>query len=221
MISNGVNCSPARLTKAMAGKPASMIILVLVAMLSCSKLPKPDFTYFPVENPESGDTIWFINASKNADAYQWDFGDGGVSSEMDPAYVYSEAGIFEVQLNAVNEAGTETESQSITIYEPTILEFIVYDSSQTARLAGTTVWVYDNAADRDSLYTPLYSGIADTAGTVSFRNVEPLVYHVWVSLKVSGGAWTFRGFTNPLKQNKVNNYIVPCTWSYDQEGMTW
>jgi PKD repeat protein len=198
-------------------KTLPAIALSALALCSCSKLPKPGFTFSPEENPESGDTIRFINTSRNADAYQWDFGDGNFSLEQEPSHIYEDAGVFEVILDASNDQGSQTISQSITIHEPTILGFLIFDSTETIPIPGAEVRVYEREADRDSLCRTPWAGITDSSGSMEFMNLEPIIYHVWVSKEVPGGFWTFRGYTFKLKQNKVNYYRVPCTWSEDQE----
>ena len=199
----------------------STVIMVSLTLLSCSKLPKPEFSYFPEDNPEAGDTISFMNESRRADAFQWDFGDGGTSTLRNPSYSYGTAGNFDVTLNATNDAGSNLVTEPITIHEPTVLGFVVYDSTMTQLLPGAHIWVYDNEADRDSLVPPPYSGFTDSEGKAEFRNLEPIVYHVWVSSMEPGGFWTYKGYTFALKQNKVNYYTVPCQWSDYQEGLTW
>ena len=45
-----------------------------------------------------GKAVVFINLSKNAAAYIWEFGDGYVSSEREPVHNYMEAGTYNVTL---------------------------------------------------------------------------------------------------------------------------
>ena len=202
-------------------KNTPTILLILLILFSCSKLPKPDFSYFPEDNPESGDTIRFKNYSRHADSYEWDFGDGETSLYVSPDHIYEVAGVYEVTLNAFSDGGSNMITRGITIFEPTVLGFTVYDSTGDRLLTGAQISVYDNKADRDSLYTPLLSGTTDADGRVVFSNLDPITYHVWVSKEVPGGFWIFKGFTNPLAQNKINNYTVACIWSEDQEWLTW
>lgn len=198
-------------------KSFAILATSVLVLTSCSKLPKPEFSYSPEKNPEAGDTIRFNNLSRNASAFEWDFGDGGFSSEPEPRHVFADAGIFTVILNAINAEGNQPVSRPITINEPTILGFIVFDSSETIRMQGAEVRVYENENDRDSLNATPYTGITDSTGTVQFKNMESMIYHVWVSKEVPDGFWIFSGFTFMLNQNKVNFYRVPCIWSADQE----
>lgn len=43
-------------------------------------------------------TVQFLNQSKNAESYSWDFGDGTTSKEKNPIHIYKEGGPFIVTL---------------------------------------------------------------------------------------------------------------------------
>ena len=46
----------------------------------------------------SGQPVYFYNYSKNADYYQWNFGDNTRSSLSDPVHYYTETGSFDIKL---------------------------------------------------------------------------------------------------------------------------
>jgi hypothetical protein len=188
-----------------------LVLPFLLLVFSCSGLPKPEFSWYPTDNPEAGDTIQFINESRRADAYNWEFGDGGISNSREPDYVFRNAGIFDVSLEAVNDAGSNVVVNPVKIFEPTILAFQVYDSTGSRALDSALVRVYDNQADLDSLTSPLFKRTTDSTGWAEFRNLESIVYYVHVSKKESGEYWYFNGYTDALRQNKVNFYTVACT----------
>jgi hypothetical protein len=64
----------------------------------------PDFT---VDNDTGAHPldVQFTYIGGIADEYAWDFGDGGVSTERDPAYTYAAAGTYDVSLT-VKRTGT-------------------------------------------------------------------------------------------------------------------
>ncbi len=190
----------------------SATLLTILTTFSCKRLPNPEFSYSPEENAEAGDTIWFLNESRHAESFDWEFGDGGISNSDNPTYIYREAGIFEVKLTAFNESGKDHTSLPITINEPTILSFITYDSIGNMPLSSVWVWIYDNEADRDSMFTPLYAKITDNEGNVEFTNVDLLIYHVWAFKEEVEGRWEYRGYTSNLYPNKLNRFIIPCYW---------
>jgi len=201
-------------------KSLTTLMLAAILVQACSKAPRPDFSFTPEINPEAGDTIQFINQTRSGDAFHWQFGDGEDSYDTDPWHVYRQAGIYKVEINASNETGSQMTSQTIMINESTILTFLVNDSSGSILLPGAEVRVYDHPADRDNLLVTPYTGITGVEASVSFYNMEPVIYHVWVSLPEQDGYWVFRGQTQPLDQNKLNYYSVSCAWSVDQSWPT-
>ena len=70
--------------------------------------PKPiaDFSYqdFYVNGVPDG-SVGFLNASKNANSYQWNFGDNETSNEIDPTHRYQKQGAYTVELIAISEFG--------------------------------------------------------------------------------------------------------------------
>ncbi len=59
--------------------------------------------------------IEFINQSKYADSYYWDFGDGDFSLLANPSHIYQNDGLYQVQLISSNNCGTSVSSLSISI----------------------------------------------------------------------------------------------------------
>jgi PKD repeat protein len=62
--------------------------------------PKSDFIY---ESDER--TVTFINLSKGATAYHWDFGDGETSTEENPVHEYPAFGVYTAYLTATGSGG--------------------------------------------------------------------------------------------------------------------
>ncbi|HOZ30378.1 MAG TPA: M14 family zinc carboxypeptidase, partial [Bacteroidales bacterium] len=54
--------------------------------------------------------VQFTNTSVDADTYEWDFGDGTESTEVNPIHTYTENGTFTVSLTAINAYGDNTYS---------------------------------------------------------------------------------------------------------------
>lgn len=69
----------------------------------------------------AGGSISFTDSSYNAITdWQWDFGDGGNSTEQHPTHVYSTPGQYTVSLTVTGPAGSDTETREnyITVAEP-------------------------------------------------------------------------------------------------------
>ncbi|MBL4586041.1 MAG: PKD domain-containing protein, partial [Flavobacteriales bacterium] len=73
-----------------------------------------------------------LSVSGNAiTSYEWDFGDGGTSTESNPTYLYADTGIFDVSLIIVNDLGctdTLTRTNYIFVYTPPDTDFLVGDT---------------------------------------------------------------------------------------------
>ena len=66
---------------------------------------------------QKGTTITFTNASRDAQSYIWDFGDGETSREENPVHTYQKSGDYTVVLTATNVTKTSKYSQNITIQQ--------------------------------------------------------------------------------------------------------
>jgi len=56
---------------------------------------------------KDGLSVTFTNFSANAVTHMWDFGDGGMSTEIDPIYTYAMSGDYEVTLTVTDANGVE------------------------------------------------------------------------------------------------------------------
>ncbi len=98
-------------------------ILILSIILSCSKdddSPPLPIADFEISNklPEVFDEIILINKSQNSTSFEWDFGDGTLSTEAAPTHVYQEGGTFTIKLTARGEDMTSSTSKDIDILIP-------------------------------------------------------------------------------------------------------
>ncbi|MBO4689259.1 MAG: PKD domain-containing protein [Paludibacteraceae bacterium] len=94
---------------------AAVIAVVAMVATSCDKVPNPvDFKY-SVDDETL--TVTFTNATKGADVYAWDFGDGQTSTEANPVHQYAEAKAYTVKLTASNKAGDASCIKEIEVGE--------------------------------------------------------------------------------------------------------
>jgi PKD repeat protein len=82
-------------------------------------LPEAAFSYSP-ESPLVGKKVTFTNESTGTEplSYEWDFGDGGASTAINPQHVYAEPGTYLVRLTATNPWGSDTATAEITVSQP-------------------------------------------------------------------------------------------------------
>jgi PKD repeat protein len=87
-----------------------------VAVVNTLK-PVADFS-FQVSD-ENTLEVSFTNNSPNATSFEWDFGDGGTSTEENPTYTYADGGTYAVMLSVSNEYGSASNSKDVTVVSPT------------------------------------------------------------------------------------------------------
>ncbi|WP_420400202.1 PKD domain-containing protein [Flagellimonas sp.] len=111
---------------------------------------------------EGTGTVSFINTSENADNYEWDFGDGTTSTEIDPIKTYG-TGTYTVSLTASNAAGgSDTFEDELVILVPEAVALpITFDGANVVYDASTF-----NGAAFEVVDNPAPGGSNDTASKV-------------------------------------------------------
>ncbi len=93
-------------------------------------LPTPPIADF--DSIPSGCKVWTIspnNTSLYATSYYWEFGDGSVSTVMNPVYTYTTAGVYRVTLTVTGPGGTDSKSQLVNVYQSPLAYFEVSPST--------------------------------------------------------------------------------------------
>jgi len=71
-------------------------------------------------------TVTFINKTKYANSYQWDFGDGSTSTQSNAEHTYTETGAFRVSLTATGVGGQSVATpKTVTVHEKPVVNFNV------------------------------------------------------------------------------------------------
>jgi PKD repeat protein len=72
----------------------------------------------------AGQTVQFSDKSTGeVKSRQWDFGDGGSSTEQNPSHIYDQKGSYNVTLSVTNGGGNSQASMAINVLEPCKSEF--------------------------------------------------------------------------------------------------
>jgi hypothetical protein len=151
-----------------------------VLFLSCKK-PDPvadfyvDSAYFVV-----GQELYFQNTSSEANSYEWDFGDGYISNDVNPYHTYNSNGIYDVTLTAFGEKGRESVATlSLEIKHPTLLIVEVVEYFEEYVIPGAEVRLYESLIDWDAANDDwILLGDTDEDGIAVFSNLGPYVYYV-------------------------------------------
>lgn len=83
-----------------------------VIVEALSPAPKAAFSLKGASRGSVGEPVEFVNESKNASRYEWDFGDGSVvDAAQNPVHIFSKAGTYSVMLKAFNADGASSSQQ--------------------------------------------------------------------------------------------------------------
>ncbi|MCB0706923.1 MAG: PKD domain-containing protein [Saprospiraceae bacterium] len=139
-------------------------------------------------NVITGLNVDFTNTTTNANGYEWQFGDGDISMDVDPSHVFDMDGTYTVLLIAMNDCGNDTSAQTITILTPPSAGFTVDQTVgcvpmvlqfSDASSENTTAWNWSFPGGNPSVSSdPNPIVTYDTPGTYD------------VTLEVSNGAGT-------------------------------
>ncbi|HRS58447.1 MAG TPA: PKD domain-containing protein, partial [Bacteroidia bacterium] len=87
----------------------------LITISSNTLPPEADFDVYINSHSAS-----FVNKSKNATSYQWNFGDASTSTANSPVHIYKAAGKYTVTLIAINSCTSDTITKQLNIYPTSI-----------------------------------------------------------------------------------------------------
>ena len=166
--------------------------LFIVALLqSCYKDPVANFEFTYVDNLAPAD-VSFTNQSSEADKFQWDFGDGTVSSDENPEHSFSNMDYPIVSLLAKGRGGDNTVSKSIAITS----YFVKNSSSSTLYNIITYYWDGENVVDDFNLgnLAPAYeSDVVATTHSV-----------IDVAMELSDGTLYLVKFSYTLNEDEMS-----------------
>jgi PKD repeat protein len=170
------------------------------------------FTFSP-EDPVVGQQVAFTDTSTGQiDSWEWEFGDGGIHTARNPAYTYSEAGDYEVQLTVTNSAGSSDERQVVGVSgaegepeasftfspaEPVVGQVVRFTDTSGGGTAESWEWDFDDG-DGSSARNPTHSfseeGYYEVRLTVTNSAGESdvsEVFNVWSNEDQPEASFTF------------------------------
>ncbi|MFQ5446514.1 MAG: PKD domain-containing protein, partial [Saprospiraceae bacterium] len=124
--------------------PAGSDEIVKTDYITVTTIPDPGFNFLV-----NGDTATFTNTSNNALNYEWNFGDDSTSTAENPVHVYAANGNYDVSMSAINDCGTATITQTVTIEVPPTAGF---SADTTAGCEPLTVTFNSGASENAASY---------------------------------------------------------------------
>jgi hypothetical protein len=192
-------------------------MLLPVILISCTdKMPEAHFSTDAIE-PEVGQTVFFTNDSKHGDSFEWDFGDGVISTAENPSHIFTGTGVFLVTLTAINGDMKDVAEMSLEIFIPTLLEVDVFEWNDQYTydypIADASVFLYPNLSGWDNEVNVFAEGYTDLDGVVVFSHLNNQRYYVDV-WKTNYNNYTLRdedvGFieTGIIIPHKINWFVA-------------
>ncbi len=191
-----------------------LIITIISLFLSgCEKDPYADFSA-SAKVVDIDEIIYFTNLSQDAEYYEWDFGDGTISSQRNPSHNYSAEGIYTVSLTAYRDSRLYDRAyMNIEVLMPTMLEITVLEYYDEYPVSDASVILYPSRYDWDNETNALVEGFTDNNGVVTFTGLSPVSYwiDVWhtnynnYKLAEEDEYWIK---TLPLVKNSLNTFIA-------------
>ena len=139
--------------------------------------PIADFTATPDIGTRPLSVSFTDQSANNPGSWHWDFGDGGNSTEQNPAHTYIQVGTYTVQLTVTNNAGSEIEEKISFIH-------VTDSSGQLTDIDGN---VYK------TVEIGLQEWMAENLKVTHYRNGDdiPIVYDFgeWGDLSTGAYCW--------------------------------
>ncbi len=161
----------------------------------------------------NGRVITFTNTSTNATSYFWTFGDGGSSTDSDPVYEYTDAGIYSVVLTATSVCGTSTKTRLVNT-APTAN----FEASPLTGCA-TLVVVMDNQSSYNAVtYAWSFPGASPVASNLANPTV---VYNIAGTYSITLVASNGSGSNTFTRTNYITVKATPvANFNYSVSGNT-
>lgn len=142
---------------------AGQDVSILTNFITILAQPLATFTY-----EADGLEATFSSTGSIGDTYNWNFGDGNVSSQPNPVHIYAEGGAYTVTLTVTNDCGTDVHSAQVIISSAPVAQFTAEVTSGCAPL----VVQYENLSVGEIIsYNWIFQGGSPATST----NPNPLV----------------------------------------------
>jgi gliding motility-associated-like protein len=136
--------------------------------------------------------VAFLNLSANGVAWEWNFGDGSVSNQMNPTHTYAQSGNYTVTLVALAQGGcadTLTLANLINLGEPGLADFRSNPEApvEVSLPNSATVSFFDQSQQAVAWIWNFGDGVSSIEQNPNHTFVTPGVYYVTLTTKTADG----------------------------------
>jgi PKD repeat protein len=154
------------------------IAVTAIIFAGCETAPYADFSVSKTV-VETGEDIYFYNQSSYALDFEWDFGDGYKAYRENPIHRYTEPGIYEVRLSAIDNDYSDHAYMEIKVIEPvTVLHIEVLEYFDQYPVPEASVILYPTYNDWLDQTNAVLEVYTDKNGIATIEGLEPLNYYV-------------------------------------------
>lgn len=179
----------------------SLVLILSLTVFACSKkkdsaaAPDACFLVDAVESTDPNHLFVFTNCSNPYNTYQWNFGDGYSSTEINPTHTYYHIGAYNVQLTVTNQDGiSDVNSRTITIGHNTLTSYVINKSNRIVNFPKQLSFNYFNSPLLQNYH--LDTLIADSNHLpVSISLPDNVLYDLYPPGSFSFGENDFAGHT--------------------------
>ncbi|MDQ1255216.1 MAG: hypothetical protein QG646_4495, partial [Euryarchaeota archaeon] len=135
--------------------------------------------------------VQFVDTSKNATSWSWNFGDNSaISPQQNPVHTFTEAGVYTVTLTASNINGTSSTSTQIVVSPKPVIPIASFDASTTSGTTTNPIAFTDASKNIPTSWSWNFGdGTTATTQNVSHRFTKAGKYTVSLTVKnVAGSA---------------------------------
>lgn len=174
--------------------------------------------------------VVLTNKSSKATCYEWDFGDGKTSTEINPIHQYTKIGVYRVTLKAMNGHKSSYYEKNVTIESPTICYFTGFKYNKIPynnyyyQLQLTDDYTFSKTTYVWSNWSLLSS--ANIPYTYTFTNPVKIdiskkyIARVYASSSKKTGQASGKGdYYTTITSATLNTYPETVTWSGTNIGM--
>ncbi|MCB8999599.1 MAG: PKD domain-containing protein [Bacteroidales bacterium] len=154
-----------------------LLLTVPLLLASCSKDPYSDFTVSS-STVGIGENVYFTNRSLDAESFEWDFGDGYVSTSFNSSHYFDYDGIYTVRLKAFRKNKVDISTLTITVIDASI-EITVEEYYEPYYLVpDISVILYPSVADWQNETNMIEERFTNANGVVRFDHLAAKRYYV-------------------------------------------
>jgi len=201
--------------------------MVFVAVSSCKEEVKPEDTV----KPEAGFTftadelvVTFVNASKGASTYMWNFGDGQTSDlEEPPVITYVTEGTYDVTLTVTREnSQTDVITRQVVVRNSPVASFtstsvgLKVTFTNTSANASSYEWNFGDATPLSSEASPIHTFASSGTYTVMLTAIEGAYKDETTSeITITIPIASFGFATNDLEVTFTNSSTNATSYAWD------